>query len=70
LPFDAVSKARPVPKNNAAPPSNAALNLSGLSDFLVMDTFLRVTRHSATADLTKPLLEHYKVESEWLKGFL
>ena len=70
LPFDAVLKARPVPKDNAAPPSKSTLNLSGLSDFLVMNSFVRFMEHCAPTDLTKALLEHYKVESERLKGFV
>src|SRR5271165_6469121 len=68
LPFDAVLKARPVPKDNAAPPSKSTLSLSGLSDFLVMNSFVRFTDCEPT-DLTKAFLEHYKVQSERLNGF-
>src|SRR5271165_6040626 len=68
LPLDAVLKARPVPKDNAAPPSKNTPNLSGLSDFLVMNSFVRFMGHCAPTDLTKALLEHYKVESERIKA--
>ncbi len=62
LPSEAVLKARPVPKVNAAPPSKSTLSLSGLSDFLVMNSFVRFTQHCEPTDLTEALLEHYKAE--------
>jgi hypothetical protein len=57
----AVLKARPVPKDNAAPPGKSTLNLSGLSDFLVMNSFVRFVEHFQPTDLMNALLEHYKV---------
>jgi len=35
-----------------------------------MNSFVRFTQHCEPTDLTKALLEHYKVESEGLKGFV
>jgi hypothetical protein len=65
LPFVAVLKARPVPKDNAAPPSKSTLNLSGLSDLLVMNSFVRLVEHFQPMGLMNALLEHYKVLSQF-----
>jgi chromate transporter len=35
-----------------------------------MNSFVRVMGHSPPRDLTKALLEHYKVESQRVKGFV
>jgi hypothetical protein len=35
-----------------------------------MNSFVRFTEHCEPTDLTKALLEHYKVESERLSGFV
>src|SRR5580700_9327785 len=43
-------------------PSKSKLNESGLSDFLVIDNFSLLITHYDPAELTNPLLEHYKVE--------
>src|SRR4029077_4723290 len=53
--------AKPVARESADPPNKRMLNTSGLSDFLVIDTFVWLFPHYGPTELTNALLEYYKM---------
>jgi hypothetical protein len=53
-------RAKPVARESADPPNKRMLITSGLSDFLVIDTFVWLFAHYGPTELTNALLEYYK----------
>ena len=54
-------RAKPVARESADPPNKRMLITSGLSDFLVIDTFVWLFAHYGPTELTSALLEYYKM---------